>query len=79
VTCRSGKRRWSKRGGAHREAKRLTRMNRAEQSRSRGERRGAEVREYLCDECGGFHVMSDKDVSKRVRSVKREAGEQWAA
>ena len=76
MTCPSGKRRWSKRGGAHREAKRLTRMNRAEQSRAKSHR-GAEAREYLCDDCGGWHVTSNTDVSKK-RPAKRERQERAA-
>jgi hypothetical protein len=54
VTCPSGKRSWKKRGGAHREAKRLTRMNRASANKARIA--GLESKEYRCEDCGFWHV-----------------------
>ncbi len=56
--CASGKHRWNRRAGAHRQAKRLTRMNRSLPAHVRGEHGGLEVRAYECDECGGWHVTS---------------------
>lgn len=55
MKCPSGKQRWAKRGGAHRQAKMLTRSNR---HASRSERSHIEVREYRCEVCGGWHVFS---------------------
>lgn len=60
--CPSGKRRWARRAGAHREAKRLTRAAHTDElARRRRKRRGLvvpEVAEYYCAACGGWHVLT---------------------
>jgi hypothetical protein len=54
--CLTGKRRWRRRGGAHRAAKQLTEKNRRAPVRT--ERSGLEAHAYLCPDCGGFHVAT---------------------
>lgn len=73
MTCPSGKRTWKKRGGAHREAKRLTRLSRENPVRSL--RAGCEVLEYRCADCGGWHVMTDKDSARQERRLRSLRGE----
>lgn len=59
MTCRSGKRSWPKRGGAHREAKRLTTFNRRASRHS--EHAGLEVVAYRCEMCGEWHVATQHE------------------
>lgn len=65
--CPSGKRRWARRGGAHREAKRLTQMARCA-PRHRNIEKAPETVEYRCDDCGGWHVTSRR--AARPRAVE---------
>lgn len=63
--CPSGKRRWARRGGAHRAAKRLTQISRSA-PKHRNIDRVPETVEYYCSDCGGWHVMSRRQGRPRV-------------